>query len=101
MLRACGRPVAENRNQNDLEGRFKKLEEKLDAIATGFTSQEAQTWASVAAAAPAARTLPIAQRTAVRVRIADAEGKTPAELVAAINRRYKEHTQLVPSKVGT
>jgi len=33
---------------------------------------------------PNTRTLPTAHRTAVRVRIADAQGKTPAELLAAI-----------------
>src|SRR5437016_5337715 len=83
-LRECGPPVAGTRNQDNLEGRLKKLEEKIDTIATGITTQKGQTWASVAAAVPNTRTLPTAHRTAVRVRIADAQGKTPAELLAAI-----------------
>jgi len=42
-LRECGPPVAGTRNQDNLEGRLKKLEEKIDTIATGITTQKGQT----------------------------------------------------------
>src|SRR5437016_27404 len=51
-LCACGPPAPGTRNQDNLEGKLKKLEEKIDAIATRITAQKGQTWASVAAAAP-------------------------------------------------
>ena len=83
MLRVCGPPGTHTKNQNNLEARFKNLEDKIDAIAIGIKTPKAQTWASIAAT-PAARALPTAQRTSVRVRIAGAEGKTPAELLATV-----------------
>ena len=35
MLRACG-PPADNKNNDNLDARFKTLEEKINAIATGI-----------------------------------------------------------------
>ena len=83
ILRACGPPVDNKNNQDNLDARFKTLEEKINAIAIGIKTPKGQTWASVTAA-PAVRALPTAQRASVRVRIADAEGKTPTELLAAV-----------------
>src|SRR5437016_4041561 len=83
VLQARGPPEAIPTSQSHLEARFQKLEEKIDAIASGIQVRKGQTWASIAAA-PAARALPAAQHTAVRVRIPDAKGKTPAEILTAV-----------------
>ena len=97
MLRVCGPPATQT--ENNLEAKLNSLEGKIDAIAANVKSQRGQTWASVAAA-PAPRTLPTAQRTAVRVRIADAKGKTPAEILAAIKPTIQGAYAVRPLKSG-
>src|SRR5437764_430113 len=83
QLREHGSPPVLSR---DAIGRqLKTLKRKMDVILEGKAPQKDQTWASVAAAAAqATRNTTTAQRLTVRVRIANSEGKSPAELLATV-----------------
>jgi ParB-like chromosome segregation protein Spo0J len=77
-----------NRTQNPIEQRLSRIENALSSLAQGPKGQArvptgpAQTWANVAAArAPRMAATPLAQRPAVRTRIAGSAGKTPEELL--------------------
>jgi hypothetical protein len=84
-LKALGMPPQQAR-EDTVDKRLKSLERKIDTIIDGTKTQKGQTWASIAAAAaqPPRAVIPITTRTAVRVRIPEAEGKTPAELLDAV-----------------
>ena len=88
-----------NRTQNPVEQRLSRIETALNRLAQepkrqpGALTGPAQTWASVAAArAPRMAAVPLAQRPAVRTRIAGSAGKTAEELLktakTAIQRAY-------------
>jgi hypothetical protein len=99
VLQACGPPEGRAKNQSNMEARLKSLEDKIDTIAVSMKASKGQTWANVAAASTV-RTLPTAQRTSVKVRIANTEGKTPTELLAAVRPTIQGAYAVRPLKSG-
>jgi hypothetical protein len=75
---------ATKRGQNIMVKMVKDMDRKLEALVNNAGAQKARSWADVAAA-NSARMLPLtAQRATVRVRLADAAGKAPTELLTAV-----------------
>ena len=74
---------AASQEQNKLDKRIKEIDKKVDALINKTGTQKARTWAEVAAGnTPGA--LPPAQRTTIRVRLPEAQGKTAPELLQAV-----------------
>jgi len=86
-----------NRNEDTTQQRLSRIEEKLDNLVTGGEAAnpaqmsmrggrapKPQTWAGVAAQGIRQLVEPLTQRTAVRVRLPDAQGKSPTEILATV-----------------
>jgi len=87
-----------NRSRDAAQKQLSRIEEKLDNLVEGRGSLNQaqvsmrgggrgswhQTWASVAALGTRQAITPLSQRTAVRVRMPDTQGKSPTELLATV-----------------
>ena len=69
--------------QNTIIKTIKEMDKKVDALVNKAGTQKGRSWAEVAAG-NASSILPPAQRTTIRVRLQEAQGKSPPELLAAV-----------------
>ncbi len=75
---------AASQAQNAIIKTIKEMDKKLDTLVNKTGAQKARSWAEVAAGNNPNMPLPAAQRTAIRVRLPEAQGKTPPELLEAV-----------------
>ena len=75
---------AASQAQNGIAKTIKEMDKKIDALVKMEGTQKARSWAEIAAVHASRITPPTAQRTAVRVRLPEAKGKTPTELLEAV-----------------
>jgi hypothetical protein len=70
--------------QNTIVKTIKEMDKKIDALVNKTGTQKTRTWAEVAAANAPSILPPPAQRTAIRVRLPEAQGKSPPELLEVV-----------------
>ena len=74
---------AASQAQNTIIKTIKEMDKKVDALVNKTGTQKGRSWAEVVAGNPPRMLLP-AQRPAIRVRLPEAQGKSPPELLEAV-----------------
>jgi hypothetical protein len=75
---------AASQDQRMIVKTIKEMDKKIDALVSKTGTQKTRTWAEVAATNATGMLPPAAQRTAIRVRLEEAQGKSPPELLEAV-----------------